>query len=163
MKTALFVSAGLLLLLLISFLVVIPEFAVNPYYDIRYRWSHLPTQTASSVDPSIFEKFSSTDSGGSYSSGDRVSFLYETRYDKTTRTYYYKFANNGRGLFCLSSRGFAYLIGAAKIRIEPGETKYFLLKDDRPPRIQSESMRVYDSCGLIPYGGSGFEITAPTK
>ena len=72
------------------------------------------------------------DSGGNYGSGEKVDFLYESRYDKATKTYYYKFENRGEHLFCLTSRGFAYLIGTVKIQLSPRETKHFLLKDERP-------------------------------
>jgi len=152
-----------LVLLIVSFLLVMPEFMTNSYYDLRYRWSHLPTQTASSVDPTIFKKFGPMDSGGKYNYGSQINFLYESRYDQLTQAYYYRLANTGQNPFCVASEGLAFLTGDVKIRLSPGETKYLVLKDRRPPNLYSYRLHFYESCGWFSYSGGSLELTAPLE
>jgi len=161
MKTGLVFTGFFLTIILVSFLIVTPEFALNPYYETRYHWSHLPTQAIPSPDSMIFEKFGPFDSGTSCDYSGKVNFIAESRYLAPTHTYYYKFANTGQHTFCVASKGLAYLTGNFKIRLLPGEIKYFVLTDKHSPKPRSYRLYFYESCGWFSYSGGSLEITIP--
>ena len=163
MRTTLLLVGSFLVLLIVSFLLVMPEFITSPYYDLRYRWAHLPTQTVLSLDPAIFKKFGPIDSGGEYNYGSQVNFLYEWRYDQSTQTYYYRFANTGKYPFCVTSEGLARLVGNVNIQLSSGETKYLVLKNGRSPNLFSYRLHFYESCGWLSYSGGSLELTLPSE
>ena len=163
MKTALFFIAVFLALFMVSLLTFSPELILNPYYNIRYRWSHLPTYAVSSLDSQIFQKFGSHDTGGEFNYSGEINLLYESRHDQSTNTYYYRFANTGRNLFCASSEAFALLTGNSKIKLRPGETKYFILKSEKGSVLNENDLRFFESCGWFSYSGGKIELAVPKK
>ena len=163
MRKATLVISGCLAVLLISFLLVMPEFVLKPYYNVLYYWSHLPSQSISSLDQKIFERFNHSDSGGSYEYGKDVDFLYESRYSQMVNTYYYRFVNRGQRSLCVVSEGFAHLSKNSTMRLAAGETKYRILKDDRPPKERTYRLYFYESCGWFSYSGGSLELTMPSE
>lgn len=163
MKTALLIVGVLLVLCFVSFLLVTPEFILNPYYHARYQGSHLSAKIDPSPNPSIFEKFGPADSGGSYNYGSQVSFFYASHHNSLTQTYYYRFGNTGKNSLCATSEGFAYLLGNVKINLAPEETKYFILQKKGAPRQSSYRLHFYESCGLFSNHGGSLELTLPVE
>lgn len=163
MRTALLILGSFLVLVAVSFLLVMPDFVLNPYYNIRYSWSHLPIQKTSSLDQAIFDRFKALDSGGSYNYSGGINFLYESRHDAALNAYFYKFANTGKKLFCAKSEGFAYLTGNVEMKLQAGEVKHFVLKEARPPRLRFDKLRFYESCGWLSYSGGELELTVSSE
>lgn len=104
-----------------------------------------------------------TDSGGSYNYGGKINFLYASRYNGSNRTYYHRFANTGQYLFCVTSEGFAHLMGDVQIRLLPGETKYLVLKNVYQSNVYNYRLHFYESCGWFSYSGGSIELTMPVK
>ncbi|MEK7082561.1 MAG: hypothetical protein AAB972_00190 [Patescibacteria group bacterium] len=163
MRKAILIIGGCFALLLVSSLLVTPESILKPYYNVRYHWSHLPTQSVLSLDTEIFEKFNHSDSSGSYNYGKDINFLYGSRHNQSANTYYYRFVNRGQYSLCVTSQGFAHLSGNSTMRLATGETKYLVLKDNRPPEQRSYRLYFYEACGWVSYSGGGLEITVPSE
>lgn len=163
MKVVSLIVGAFLILILVSFLLVTPEFILNPYYNVRYHYSHLSAKTDPSPNPSIFEKFGPADSGGSYDYSSQIKFSYASHYNPLTNAYYYRFANTGQSPFCVTSRGFAYLLGNVQIGLSPGEVKYFILQKKGVPSQHSYKLHFQESCGWFSYSGGSLELTVPAE
>ena len=163
MKRIVLVVGYFLILCIVSFAMAMPQIFLNPYYNVRYHWSHLPTKPISSFDPSIFEKFGAVDSGGSYQYSNQIHFSYSSHHNSVTHTYYYKFANIGEYPLCVTSQGFAYLLGNVNIHLFPGESEFWVLKDEHTPTLRSYKLHFHESCGWLSYNGGSLELTLPAK
>ncbi|MBI2627064.1 MAG: hypothetical protein HYW77_02360 [Parcubacteria group bacterium] len=74
---------------------------------------------------------------------DGVDFYTVSGYDDSQHKYYYSFSNHGIRAITIKSKAFNYLMNQDELRLQPKETKYFILESLNVPYSVEEPFMLY--------------------